>query len=68
MDFNWDAIKQIAKATGQPILMGTRDEFTKKDMKQMSVEARKRHLCLSMGNHDRDPDEQDDEIYVMAKL
>lgn len=68
INFNWDVVEAVAKETGQSICLGVKSDFTRLELREMSKEARKRKVCLSMGNHDRNPDEADDEIYATAKL
>ena len=68
IDFNWDVIEQVARETGRSIRLGVSSDFTKKEKKLISKEAAKRRMNVSMGNHKRNYDERDDEIYVTAKL
>lgn len=68
MPLDWDAIAFAAKETGKPILIGLTTDFGRREKAKMSKEAQKRHLNISLGNSKRDPQEKDDELYVMAKL
>jgi len=68
IDFDWDIVERVAKETGRAVMVGVWSDFTIRDKREMSEEARKRNLSLTFGNSRRDPDEKDDELYVMAKL
>jgi hypothetical protein len=68
MELDWDMLRDLAKETGKAICIGLTTEFSRREKAAMSIEARKRNLNISMGDHKRDPNEQDDELYVMAKL
>lgn len=65
--FDWDLVEQAAKTTGQAVLIGLTSNFSRKQKGEMSREAQKRGLNITLGNHERDPDERDDELYIMAK-
>ena len=68
ISFDWDVVEQVAKETGRSICLGKWGDFTRQEKRQMSKEAAKRRMNLSMGNHERNPTERNDEIYVTAKL
>ena len=68
MDVDWDVIESVARETGRAIRIGLTTDFSRREKAAMSQEAQERNLNISMGDHKRDPDEQDDELYVMAKL
>ena len=68
IDFDWDTVEFVARETGKSILLGRWEDFTIADKREMSKEARARHMCITMGNHKRNSDEEDDEVYVTAKL
>ena len=65
---DWDLIEQVTRETGKAVRIGRTDNFSRRAKAAMSAEARKRHLNITLGNSERDPQEKDDELYVMAKL
>lgn len=65
---DWDAIADTARTTGQAILVGSKEDYTTAELRAFTTECDKRHLCLSMGNPERNPSELKTDIYVMAKL
>lgn len=65
---DWDSLAILAKETGKSILIGHQDDFDKREKRLMAQEATKRKLCISLGNPDIDPDEEEGEYYVTAKL
>jgi len=67
MVLDWDTIELVAKDTGNAILIGLTTEFSKKEKAEMSREARKRNLNITLGDSARDPKESNDELYIMAK-
>ena len=67
MALDWDAIADLARLTGKAICIGETGNFSRIEKREMSKEAQKRNLNISMGDHKRNPNEQDDELYVMAK-
>ena len=68
MDLDWNLIEMAAKQTGQAVRIGLTTDFGRREKSQMSKEAQSRGLNISMGDHERDPQERNDELYVMAKL
>ncbi|MHA2066102.1 MAG: hypothetical protein ACXABY_17160 [Candidatus Thorarchaeota archaeon] len=65
---DWDLLAELARDTGRAICIGVSGQFSRREKAQMSREAQARNLNISMGDHKRDPSEEDDELYVMAKL
>lgn len=65
---DWDTLAQVCRSTGKPVHLGVSGQFSHGEKIKMAQEARKRNLCISMGNHKRDPNERDDELYLQAKL
>ena len=67
MELDWDMLADLARDTGKAICIGLTTDFNRRQKSAMSREAQKRNLNISMGDHKRDPKEQDNELYVMAK-
>ena len=67
-EFDWDAIEAAAKETGQPVYLGKSGDFTTTQKRNMSKESKKWKMCISMGNHKRNSEESDDDLFVMRKL
>ncbi len=63
----WDDIAALARLTGKAICIGETGNFSRTEKREMSKEAQERNLNISMGDHKRNPNEKDDELYVMAK-
>jgi len=68
INFNWDVVEQVCRETGRAVMLGVWSDFDVHDKRKMDAEAKKRGLNLTMGNSKRSPDEEDDELYAMAKL
>lgn len=65
---DWDDVADLARETGRPICIGSTNDYSRRQKAAMSKEAKKRNLNISMGDHKRNPNEKDDELYVIAKL